>query len=462
MGIRGLYILHHEGKYYRVYNHNNSYYHGLGKKLLVELNNTYHKDKKLTKWTSKIKELQSVIVKKNIDHTLHAELVEKWNLHKLKRARDNGGILLEGPYYRNKLEFHINPSDEEVKRLRKYTDLTNAQHDKEWYCLLKKCQGSFEKVLDAGYILYEIESSLKKIMKQAVQGCYIDIEYFYILDLDGSEFRYMSPQHDIIKFNNYFNKQYSKWNRIKLSNINNTSKWPSLTKSPNECIEEATKYQKYGKELFKLNKYMEAIKAYKISLKWIYKIEKWIEIKEMDRKWDSTKPITQLYTVGNFKLANIYFKLNNWKYSARHCSAVLKIDNKNLNALIIRSHCRMQQYLFEFAKNDLFEAMVIDRYNRKSDTIEELMQMINNRSKNGNGESKKNKLKKCNWCGVKGKKKMIIVKDKRTYCVGWSSDIAEYSKPLRRCSVCCDVLYCSRKCQKLHWKKKHRYVCAKI
>eukprot|EP01084_Bolivina_argentea_P155571 271109_1 len=460
MGIRGLYILHHEGKYYRVYNHNNSYYHGLGKKLLVELNNTYHKDKKLTKWTSKIKELQSVIVKKNIDHTLHAELVEKWNLHKLKRARDNGGILLEGPYYRNKLEFHINPSDEEVKRLRKYTDLTNAQHDKEWYCLLKKCQGSFEKVLDAGYILYEIESSLKKIMKQAVQGCYIDIEYFYILDFDTSEFRYMSPQHDLIMLNDYCKgKLHSTWNVIKLSQINDKSKWPVYLYAPVQCIHEAIKYQLHGNKLFKLtdSNFAGTIKIYKMSLKWVKKIE---ELFGEDVNKHILKKIKEINVSINYKLGVIYYKLNNCKYSAKHCSLVLKLDSSHVGALILIAKCRIQQCLFKSATKYLKKAKHFGKFENNNDAIKELMNVICSKRLLHKNKDKLKIEKICDWCGVKGLHKRVIVNDTKNYCVEWYGDM-ENEKPLRRCSVCSDVLYCGIRCQKFAWKI-HRLVCAKI
>eukprot|EP01084_Bolivina_argentea_P034726 64315_1 len=157
MGTRGLYMLHYEGKYYIVYNHDDSYYCGLCRKLLFEVKHAYQKDRTFALWKFKIKQLKSV---------------------------------------------RTTPTPEDIKQLKKYTDLTvSQQNTNDWYCLLKKCQGSFVRVLDSGHIIFPIETSLKKIIKQHITGNYMDIEYFYILDLDVSEFRYMSPQHDLIKFN---------------------------------------------------------------------------------------------------------------------------------------------------------------------------------------------------------------------------------------------------------------------
>ncbi len=46
--------------------------------------------------------------------------------------------------------------------------------------------------------------------------------------------------------------------------------------------------------------------------------------------------------------------------------------------------------------------------------------------------------------------------DSKCYCCG------KTTKSLKLCSGCQTVYFCSKKCQKINWKKKHRYSCTKI
>ena len=57
---------------------------------------------------------------------------------------------------------NITPTEEEIEKLKKYSDIGTIMNGKlivklgtgkltEWYCLLRKCQGSIETVIESGY-----------------------------------------------------------------------------------------------------------------------------------------------------------------------------------------------------------------------------------------------------------------------------------------------------------------------
>jgi len=71
------------------------------------------------------------------------------------------------------------PTEEEIKKLSKYSDLSvSSGSPKEWYCLLRKCQGSYEKILDAGYIENFVNDD----------GELIHEEYTCVLNFDDNTF----------------------------------------------------------------------------------------------------------------------------------------------------------------------------------------------------------------------------------------------------------------------------------
>jgi len=52
------------------------------------------------------------------------------------------------------------------------------------------------------------------------------------------------------------------------------------------------------------------------------------------------------------------------------------------------------------------------------------------------------------------------VRNKLDRCNGPNCNLASYSGPLLKCQQCKSVAYCSRECQKDHWKSEHRLSCA--
>ena len=51
--------------------------------------------------------------------------------------------------------------------------------------------------------------------------------------------------------------------------------------------------------------------------------------------------------------------------------------------------------------------------------------------------------------------------DKFEGCRWCEKSADELGEPLRTCSQCHEVKYCSRKCQKSHWKAEHKYTCGR-
>lgn len=135
MPTRGLFGFYYQGKYYLVYNHYDSYPNHLGMKLVKELR-TAIQNNKIEEWLSLLKNIK--IVTNGID----------------------------------------TPSDNDIKKLQKYTDLSvGNQSTNDWYCLLRNCQESFETVLESGYFLnnqYDRSSLTNDIF----------IEYSYVLNFD--------------------------------------------------------------------------------------------------------------------------------------------------------------------------------------------------------------------------------------------------------------------------------------
>ncbi len=110
MGTSGSFGFTYKGKKHLSYNHCDSYPEGLGKNIVDEL-------------------------KYAIDNNLLDEWTDK--LDRLKEVSDE-----------------IPPTDNDVKALEKYTDLNVSDGSTDdWYCLLRKTQGSLRSILECGYIL---------------------------------------------------------------------------------------------------------------------------------------------------------------------------------------------------------------------------------------------------------------------------------------------------------------------
>jgi len=130
MGTRGLFGFFYKGKYYLVYNHLDSYPLGLGADLIGEL--------------------------RTADF-------EAW-----KAMLDKIIVVTEATI--------VTPED--IQRLSSYTDLTVSQQStRDWYGLLRGCQGSYIKVLQSGYLL-QAREDLTDIEKDLM------IEYVYVANLD--------------------------------------------------------------------------------------------------------------------------------------------------------------------------------------------------------------------------------------------------------------------------------------
>jgi len=133
MGTRGYFGFYYKGKYYLIYNHFDSYFSGLGVNLINEI----------------------------------LKAIENGELENWKTKLDNIVEVKEGY-----------PISGDTEKLNKYSDFTVSSKSRtDWYCLLRKCQGSFEKVLDSGYVLNE--GSKEKLTGD------IFIEYSYVLDFDN-------------------------------------------------------------------------------------------------------------------------------------------------------------------------------------------------------------------------------------------------------------------------------------
>ena len=139
MGTRGLYGFFYKGIYYLFYNHWDSYPEGLGANL--------------------IDEIKKAILQGDLN-------VWKDKLLALKVISDK-----------------IEPTNEDIEKLKEYTDLSvGCQSTKDWYCLMRKCQGSYEKILNSGYYVNNKDYSKKDLLGDTF------IEYSYVLNFDTNKF----------------------------------------------------------------------------------------------------------------------------------------------------------------------------------------------------------------------------------------------------------------------------------
>lgn len=133
MGTRGLIRIITNSRKIIQYNHWDSYPRGLGNKLVTNLTTMFKK-----KGISKVADKFDKIV-----------LVDK----------------------------DIKPTIEQINKLKKYSDLTvSDQSYEDWYCLLRKCQGSLPDIMKSGHAL------------NAKDEVSIWIEYTYTIDFVMNQF----------------------------------------------------------------------------------------------------------------------------------------------------------------------------------------------------------------------------------------------------------------------------------
>ena len=132
MGTRGFF---YTGKFYLFYNHSDSYPSGLGKTILHQLLIAI-KQSLLQQWKQKVLELKTVDSK-------------------------------------------ISPTNQEVSKLVQYTNLdVSTGSSNDWYCLLRKCQGSLIKSLESGFIMNHVDDDGEPIYE----------EYGYVINFDQDTF----------------------------------------------------------------------------------------------------------------------------------------------------------------------------------------------------------------------------------------------------------------------------------
>lgn len=134
MGTKGTIKFIFNGKHITLYCQYDSYLSGLGTKLINEL----------------------------------IELLKEYTIEEIINKLDNVKVVYDINH-----ESYYEPNNDEIKKLEKYTDLTvSHQSTKDWYCLLRKCQGSIIDTLDAGYAFYQCNKDM----------------YNYVIDLDNLKF----------------------------------------------------------------------------------------------------------------------------------------------------------------------------------------------------------------------------------------------------------------------------------
>jgi hypothetical protein len=134
MGTRGLFGFLYKGKYYLFYNHCDSYPAGFGADLVTQIQEAIDHNR-LDEWKEKIVLLESV-------------------------NRD------------------VHPTAEQIERLKPFTDLTVGRGStSDWYCLLRKCQGNLQTILDTG-IFYDEGYSESQLMGF--------LQFSYVINFDDN------------------------------------------------------------------------------------------------------------------------------------------------------------------------------------------------------------------------------------------------------------------------------------
>jgi tetrahydromethanopterin S-methyltransferase subunit B len=133
MGTRGYFGFRYKGKYYMVYNHFDSY--DLYDMLIMEIVSAID-NKTFDTWITKLENIKCIT----------CDMI---------------------------------PTQEQIDSLQKYTDLTvSSRSTNDWYCLLRKCQASYESVLDAGIIQNCVNED----------GSLMHEEFTHVLNFDDNTF----------------------------------------------------------------------------------------------------------------------------------------------------------------------------------------------------------------------------------------------------------------------------------
>lgn len=144
MGIRGIFGFYYKGKYYVVYNHCDSYPSNLG-----------------------------VCIVKEIRDAIENGVFNRW-LEML--------LTLKVVHYKDK------PTSDDIEKCKEFTDLTvSTKSVNEYYCLLRKCQGSINKVFKSGYLLNHADNDL-------IIDPHDDIEYGYVINYDTNKLDFHSKE----------------------------------------------------------------------------------------------------------------------------------------------------------------------------------------------------------------------------------------------------------------------------
>lgn len=110
MGTSGLFGFYYKGKYYWMYNHWDSYVDGLGINLMTEI----------------------------------VEALEDRTFDTWYQMFDNLIII----------NYDDKPTIEQIEKFSSFTNSTiDSKSINDWHCLLNKCEGSFLKVLQSGFIV---------------------------------------------------------------------------------------------------------------------------------------------------------------------------------------------------------------------------------------------------------------------------------------------------------------------
>ena len=148
MGTRGLFGFYYKGKYYVAYNHFDSYPDGLGAAVVAELRRAV-RENRLAEWIQLLEQLKVISPK-------------------------------------------VPPTAEDIEKLRPYTDLSvSGQSTKDWYCLLRKCQGSLEETLKSGYIDNNVDAQGRPDWKY--------LEYGYIVNFDTQKLDFYISEGVLVK-----------------------------------------------------------------------------------------------------------------------------------------------------------------------------------------------------------------------------------------------------------------------
>jgi len=147
MGTHGLYGFIYKGRLYLTYCHYDGYLEGLGINLMRE-----------------------------IKHAVETGLIQIW-----KQKMETIRIVNEND---------DTASDDEIKKLLPWTDVSsyppNPNGETKWYWLLHKCQGSFVRGFESGYLLAKVETNA--ISNPIDEGLENDASYVYVLNFDKMEY----------------------------------------------------------------------------------------------------------------------------------------------------------------------------------------------------------------------------------------------------------------------------------